>query len=563
MTAISSTRPGSPSVIGPIRKLVTGFAKGIHDFGIAEKIYSIVALLIVVMTLLMVMSIQSVRLQAAYRQLLATSASAAINIERVNGLIYAIVMESRGIYMSTEPTKVRQFSDELLKRNRELANVLAGWEQTVRSDDAEQFLVFKKRIAQFIDFRKELVRLAIQVSPAAGREWGDNDANRALRSQLNADIEAIARIYDHRALETAELSDQSRYASWYLFALGFCASMLAGLTVFVMRTYVVGPLGQIAEATDLIAAGKLEHDIPFVDRNDEIGHLARAVRNFRDATCRNLELEQLEIGTAKQRDAVTGQRDKLNDKYLETKWQLSAALNNMPHGLVMMDSKTKILMTNVQFREMYQLPPEIIGPATTLRDILTYRAEKGLFKGNIEQFLKAILARIASGKLSINESTLADGRVFRVSERPMAGGGWVSTHEDFTEQRRADRILARTERFLATIVENASEAIVAKDAHDLRYVLVNKAAEKMLGLPRAQILGKSVRELFPGETAELIEVKDRALLAGDQENELTVRTVDTPNNGRRTLAVRRLRIAGQAGESHIFLSMIEDRTGGG
>jgi PAS domain S-box-containing protein len=560
MTAIPDTRPGSSPEIGAIRKVVNGCAGGIHDLGIAEKIYSIIALLFVVTTLLVVMSVQSVRLQAAYRQLLATSASAAINIERVNGLIYAIVMESRGIYMSTEQTKVRQFSDELLKRNRELANVVTEWEQTVRSDDAEQFLIFKKRIAQFIDFRKELVRRAIQVSPAAGRTWGDNDANRALRSELNADLEAFARIYDERALEVAELSDQSRYASWYLFGLGSCALLLAALIVFVMRIYVVGPLGQITEATDLIAAGKLDLDIPFVSRKDEIGHLAGAVENFRNATCRNLELEQLEIGTARQRDAVIGQRDKLNDKYLETKWQLSAALNNMPHGLAMMDSKTKILMTNVRFREMYELPPEIIGPATTLRDILTYRTEKGLFKGNIDEFLKAILGRIAGGKPSINEFTLADGRVFRVSEQPMAGGGWVSTHEDFTEQRRAERILARTEQFLATIIENVSEAIVAKDARDLRYTFVNKAAEKLLGLPRAQIIGKSVRDLFPAETAELIEDKDRELLADHQEDGVTVRTVDTPNNGRRTLAVRRLRIAGPAGESQIFLSMIEDRT---
>jgi PAS domain S-box-containing protein len=560
MKAISNTRADSPSGTARIRKLAAGLGSGIHDLGIAEKIYSIVALLVVVATLLVVMSVQSVRLQVAYRQLLATSAAAAINIERVNGLIYAIVMESRGVYMSTEQAKIVQFSDELLKRNRELAKVVAGWELTLRADDAEQFLAFKKRITQFIEFRKELVRRAIQVSPAAGREWGDNDANRTLRTALNVDLEAFARIYDERALKVAELSDQSRYASWYLFALGFSALLLAGLIVLVMRTYIVGPLGQITEATDLIAAGKLELDIPFVSCKNEIGHLARAVENFRDAACRNLELEQLEIGTAKQRDKATGQRDKLNDKYLETKWQLSAALNNMPQGLVMMDSKARILMTNVRFREMYQLPPEMIGPAATLRDILTYRAEHGLFEGNVDEFLKAILGRIASGRPSINEFAIPDGRVFRVSEQPMAGGGWVSTHEDFTEQRRAERILVRTERFLATIIENVSEAIVAKDARDLRYTFVNRAAEKLLGLPRAQILGKSVRDLFPAETAELIEDKDRELLANHQENEVTVRIVDTPNNGRRTLAVRRLRIAGQAGESHIFLSMIEDRT---
>lgn len=546
--------------VGTIRRLLSGLARRLDDLSIAEKIYSILALLIIVMTFLAVMSIQSVRLQSAYRQLLTTSATEAINIERVNGLIYAIVMESRGIFLSSDRARVKQFSDGLIKRNHELADVLAGWEETRRVADAEQFSAFKKRITQFIEFREELVRRGLQIGPAAAREWGINDANLALRSQLNADLEAFARIYRERAGEVTELADTSRQASWYLFGLGAVTVLLAALVLFVMRSYVIGPLAEISLATDLITAGKTQIDIPFVGRNDEIGHLARAVRNFRDAACRNLELEQLEIGTAVQRDKALGQRDKLNDKYLETRWQLHAALDNMAQGVVMMDSKTKILMTNRRFKDMYQLPPEIFGPDCTLRDVLTYRKEKGLFAGNVDEFITAIIGRIAKGKPAITENTLADGRIIRKSEHPMDGGAWVSTHEDFTEQRRAARILERTERFLATIVENVTQAITAKDARDLRYIFVNNAAEKLLGMPRAQILGKSPRELFPAATAELIEEQDRQLLAGSQEIVVAVRTVAMPDGGHRTVAARRLRIAGEGSDSHILLSLIDDRT---
>jgi HAMP domain-containing protein len=98
---------------------------------------------------------------------------------------------------------------------------------------------------------------------------GDNDANRALRSQLNADLEAFARIYADRASDVAELDDKSRYASWYLLALGLGALMLAALNVFVVRCYLIGPSSEITEAT---AAGKLDLDIPLVSRRDELGH---------------------------------------------------------------------------------------------------------------------------------------------------------------------------------------------------------------------------------------------------------------------------------------------------
>jgi PAS domain S-box-containing protein len=209
---------------------------------------------------------------------------------------------------------------------------------------------------------------------------------------------------------------------------------------------------------------------------------------------------------------------------------------------------------------MYELPPHLFGPSTTLKDILTYRAEKGLFLGNVDAFIEEVLTRIAKGKPSTHELQLADGRVLRVSEQPMAGGGWVSTHEDFTEQRRAERILARTEQFLVTIIENIPEGIVAKDARDRRYVFVNRAAEKMIGMPRAEIIGKTARELFSVAAADLIERRDQQLLAQDQQLDTIVDTIDNPVRGPRVIAVKRLRIGGPDRESHLFVSMIEDRT---
>ena len=44
----------------------------------------------------------------------------------------------------------------------------------------------------------ELVRRANEISPAAGREWGDNDANRSVRSALNKDLEALSKVYFER-----------------------------------------------------------------------------------------------------------------------------------------------------------------------------------------------------------------------------------------------------------------------------------------------------------------------------------------------------------------------------
>ncbi|HET7887333.1 MAG TPA: PAS-domain containing protein [Bradyrhizobium sp.] len=547
-------------MIGKIGNLSGKLLTWIDNFRISEKVAGLVGLLVVVLVLLVVMSIQTVRLQSEYRRQLATSTAAAVNIGRVNALIYAIVMESRGVYMSSDPATAKHYADEILRRNRQLSAVMTEWDKADDFGDEAQFAAFRERVFKFVSFRKELARRATQIGPEAGRSWGDNEANRSLRIALNDDIEALEKELDKHALEVAKLADRTRSASWYLASLGFAGLLLAALNLLIVRRSVTKPLAEIAKTTDLIATGTTNLAIPY-DRNvDEIGHLARAVRNFRDATSRNQELIQLELGTAHQRDRAMGERDRLNDKYLETRWQLGAALNNMAQGLIMIDGKGKVLTVNQRYRTMYNIPAEIIVPDMSLRDLLAYRAKHGMFEGNVDEFMKSILDRVAKGKPSTAEVSLPDGRLIRVSEEPMAGGGWVATHEDYTERRRAERMLERTEKFLVSVLETVPQAIVAKDARDLRYVFINRAAEKLMGLPRAEVIGKTVRDLFPADTAIEIEGQDREVLEGNRENEFVLRNIRTPNNGERLVAVRRLRIADQASES-MLISMIEDRTG--
>ncbi|WBL76082.1 PAS-domain containing protein [Bradyrhizobium xenonodulans] len=541
-----------------LKKLVR-FARGADTLSVAEKVYSIAGFLAIVTTFLLVMSVQTVRLQTTYRHMHASSAEAAINVGHINALIYAIVMESRGIYMTDDRAKMKQFADGLLRRNRELAESVKSMEKNVRGDDAELFASFRQRIVQFIEFRQELVRRGVEISSAAAREWGDNDANRTVRNKLNSDIEALERIYRERARQADELANENRYAAAYLFALGLAALVLAGLNVVVMRSSVVGALAEITQATDRIADGDVKSKVPHLGRHDEIGHLARAVQHFRDAVARIFELEELEIGTAQARDAAMTERDNFNDKYQAKKWQLSAAINSMPQGLIMLDGKANVVAMNANYRRIYNLP-ETIQAGSTLEEILQHRVKSGLFSGDIAKYLAAVLDRIARREPAANEIALNDGRIIKIYERPMDGGGWVSVQEDVTELRQRERILERMERFLATIIENVAEGIIAKDARNLRYVFVNKAAEKMIGMSRGEIIGKTARELFSPEAAELIERRDQQLLAQKQQLEPIVDTIDNPARGRRVISARRVQIGGASEESHMFVTMVEDRT---
>jgi methyl-accepting chemotaxis protein len=259
-------------------------------FSLAAKLYSILALFALLTAAITALSDHNTRRNADLTEAIETASRAALNVERVNSLVYAVVMESRGIYMSTDAAVVKKYGEGLLKFNDQILAVVKNWESLVRADDAEQFAVFKKRIEQFVDFRKELVRLAVEVSPAAGREWGDNDANRAVRSALNKDLEALSSVYAERTKRIAQQGEANRQMAFLLTGLGGLALVLVGIGVLIISRSVARPLSLITSTIKQVAEGADDVEVPHTERADEIGALARAIRIFQEAMDRNRNL---------------------------------------------------------------------------------------------------------------------------------------------------------------------------------------------------------------------------------------------------------------------------------
>jgi diguanylate cyclase (GGDEF)-like protein len=126
--------------------------------------------------------------------------------------------------------------------------------------------------------------------------------------------------------------------------------------------------------------------------------------------------------------------------------QLDAALNNMSQGLSMFDKDGRLVICNVRYRRMYGLPPEMVRAGVSLVDMLACRRRHGNFDDDPETFVAVLLTRLADGERCHSCSRLADGRIISVNSEPMAGGGWVATHEDITERQRSEERIARMAR---------------------------------------------------------------------------------------------------------------------
>ncbi|MGA9193481.1 MAG: PAS-domain containing protein, partial [Pseudolabrys sp.] len=119
--------------------------------------------------------------------------------------------------------------------------------------------------------------------------------------------------------------------------------------------------------------------------------------------------------------------------------RMRVAINNMSQGLCMFDGNERLVVCNQRYMEMYNLHADIVKPGCTLQSLLEYRIRNGSFSREPVEYRRELVGTMAAGDTRSTEVRSKDGRLISVTNRPMAGGGWVATHEDITERRDAER----------------------------------------------------------------------------------------------------------------------------
>jgi diguanylate cyclase (GGDEF)-like protein len=158
------------------------------------------------------------------------------------------------------------------------------------------------------------------------------------------------------------------------------------------------------------------------------------------------ELDRLNRGLGQlveERTAALRQRE---EELQAQNFRFDAALNNMSQALLMFDSSARLVISNHRYHEMYGLSPEGAQPGCPLRDLLERRKDSGTFSDDPDGYIENLLSVIAQGKTWSQLTELPDGRTIAVLNHPIAGGGWVATHEDITERRRAEKQIAHMAR---------------------------------------------------------------------------------------------------------------------
>jgi methyl-accepting chemotaxis protein len=157
------------------------------------------------------------------------------------------------------------------------------WTALIEPADAQLMERANARVNEFVTFRSELVRLSREATLPEARTYGDNDANRTNRAQLNEEIAALATSNGERIDRlNREINDFYRDRLTLLIAVavgGVVASF--ALAILFVTGAITRPLSSLTQAMRRLAGGDTGGDVTAADRQDEIGEMARAVQYFR------------------------------------------------------------------------------------------------------------------------------------------------------------------------------------------------------------------------------------------------------------------------------------------
>ncbi|WP_158043465.1 methyl-accepting chemotaxis protein [Skermanella pratensis] len=266
----------------------------LQSLKISTKIYFLVGFLGLIAALIGAVGVVTLRTYEAQVDTITAASTRALLGERVNGLVNAVVMDSRGVYMAETPERVEKFGKPLLDSLKAIEELMREWRPLVPADHLDQFRKVEENAAEFVRFRAKLVELGRQGGAAPAREWGDNEANRANRQAFNKELQAISALNaDMVGAGSAELDafyDRMLLTLVLLSVLGVGSA--AGLAILVVRRTVTGPLGEVTGTMKRLAAGDAGVDVRGTDRGDEIGEMARTIGVFRDNLRHAAALEQ-------------------------------------------------------------------------------------------------------------------------------------------------------------------------------------------------------------------------------------------------------------------------------
>ena len=176
------------------------------------------------------------------------------------------------------------------------------------------------------------------------------------------------------------------------------------------------------------------------------------------------------------------------------------------------------------------------------------------------------LAAFTSDSLSYRASDLLRGFIVTEGGRYLGVGTVLGLLQAANEtNRRGVEALAaakadveRAQTFMTAIVEAMPSMVFVKRADDHRYVLLNRAGEKTLGMSRDEVIGRTDADIHDPELAALYVERDREVLESGEVRVIEEDHVPRKDGGMAILRTKKIALRNAEGHAEYLLGVSED-----
>jgi methyl-accepting chemotaxis protein len=412
---------------------------------IARKLGAVIALLGVLALALSVFAFWQSRLYARRADDLEASYAFALQARGLAQSVQHSTIVANSVFVSDSKTEIE---GKLGMLRRRLDDLRATSEALLmRAGDripAERKSRLALAVQDFVSYQNDTVELGLSISPKAALVQANDEATVANREKMVAEMEAFvgttldALAADKRAQEAIRGRDE--LLTLVIPAVVTTCALIAA--IWIVTTQIRRPLATIARAMKRAVHEDFDENVPYIERRDEIGVMARALLAFeaaaREKRRLELETEAQRHAAAELREGAEAERRRAAAKQAVVVAALARGLEQLSHGELTYRIESPFAREYEALRHDFNLAVEklrraIAAVATNSRSVLDGTAEAAEVAGRLADRSERQAVDLEKATTDLDHSTAAIGRtaettaevrdlVLRASESARRGG---------------------------------------------------------------------------------------------------------------------------------------------
>lgn len=161
---------------------------------------------------------------------------------------------------------------------------------------------------------------------------------------------------------------------------------------------------------------------------------------------------------------------------------LQTTLDHLEQGVSVIGPDLQMMAMNRRFCEVLDFPEEMARAGGPFEEFFRFNAMRGEYgPGDVEEMVRERVEMARRSQPHHFKRVRPNGRVIEVRGTPIAGGGFVTTYTDITEQEHAQEAVRQSERRYRTLVEMSPDAVLVHRGRTI--LLANEAAQHLCAMP--------------------------------------------------------------------------------